>query len=121
VTTDATSPCSHRYVLRICSGPSCGQHSEALIEPARAVLATDPDLQARVEVGAFECFGRCADGPNCFLQRVDPGVDPSLEPDLEVLEEQPGFYPEVDVAALRRIVLEHAKTGAPVSDLLDEY
>ncbi|MEM6996494.1 MAG: (2Fe-2S) ferredoxin domain-containing protein, partial [Myxococcota bacterium] len=123
VTKDASPPCSQRYILRVCDGPSCGvtHESERLVEHIRGVIAKDGDLAARVAVGPFTCFGRCDEGPNCFLQAAGPDDDVDDEPEPEVLEEQRGFYPGMDETKLTRVVVEHTRDGKPVEDLVDDY
>lgn len=123
MTKDASPPCSRRFILRVCDGPSCGvtYESEQLIGHAQGVVDGDDDLKARVTVGPFTCFGRCDEGPNCFLQQAGPDDDADVEPEPEVFEEQRGFYPTMDEAKLTRVLTEHAKTGEPVDDLVDDY
>lgn len=123
MTQDASPPCTQRFILRVCDGPSCGvtHGSEQLVEHIRQVIDADPDLAARVSVGPFTCFGRCDEGPNCFFHVAGPDDDPEIEPEPEVLETERGFYPGMDAATLTRVVTEHAKTGKPVEELVDDY
>ncbi len=123
MTQDASPPCSQRFILRVCDGPSCGvtHESERLVEHIRGVISADPDLAERIQVGPFTCFGRCDEGPNCFFQQAGPDDDPDEEPEPEVLEEQRAFYPGMDEAKLTRVVTEHGKRGTAVEDLVDDY
>ena len=123
MTQDASPPCSKKFILRVCDGPSCGvtHESEQLVAHIRTVIEGDADLAARVAIGPFTCLGRCDEGPNAFVQEWGPDDDPEEEPDPDIFEEQRGFYPGMDEAKLTRAVTEHAKTGTAVEDLVDDY
>ncbi|MEX1366701.1 MAG: (2Fe-2S) ferredoxin domain-containing protein [Nannocystaceae bacterium] len=112
-----------RFQIHVCDGPSCGltHDSDELIDKLEAAIEADPDLEARVGVGRYTCYGRCEDGPNLFVQALADGEDGSEEPELEVLESQRGFYPGMDEAKVLRVLREHCGKGQVVEDLVDEY
>ena len=116
-------PNAPRYQVLVCDGPSCGvmHESERLEEHLAGVLSQDPDLEGRVTICRYTCFGRCDDGPNVFVHRLAPGEDPYDEPDPDVFDRERGFYPGMTEETLVRVVRGHVGTGEPVEDLVDDY
>jgi (2Fe-2S) ferredoxin len=114
---------SIRFQILICDGPSCGvQHESDLFkERLEQELSGDAALGERATICDYTCFGRCEEGPNMFIRRLEPGDDPDEEPDTDVLESQRGFYPGYDEAKLLRIVRQHVSTGEPVESDVDDY
>ena len=112
-----------RFHLWVCDGPSCGvtHESERLVACAHKLIEGEDSLRPRVGVSNYTCFGRCDEGPNAFVETLEPGAEPEEEPDPEVLESQRAFYPGLDEDKLRRVLLEHCGRGEPVEDLVDEY
>ena len=121
--SNSTPPNSRLFQLRVCDGPSCGvtHESERLVESAEAKIDADPKLKGRVGVCSYTCFGRCEDGPNVFVQQLNTDEERYDDPDDDVLEEQRGFYPDVDEKKLDRILAEHCDAGVPIEDLVDDY
>jgi (2Fe-2S) ferredoxin len=95
--------------------------SERLVALATRTIEADPRLRGEVTIRAYTCFGRCDDGPNMFVQRLAAGDDPDDDPDLDVLEQQRGFYPGMDEAKIVRVVEGHCTSDAPVAELVDDY
>jgi (2Fe-2S) ferredoxin len=95
--------------------------SERLVALAARTIDADPRLRAEVAIRSYTCFGRCDDGPNMFVQRLAADDDPDLDPDLDVLEQQRGFYPGLDEAKIVRIVELHCGRDEVVADLVDDY
>ena len=118
-----STPPDAKYQVLICDGPSCGltYESELLEEALARHLEGKPELQARVTLCRYTCFGRCEDGPNMFVHRLSEGEDPHEEPDPDVFESERGFYPGMDEPKVLRVVEQHVTTGAPVDDLVDDY
>lgn len=112
-----------RYCLLVCDGPSCGvtHDSDQLVALAKRTIAERPDLQARVTVRNYTCFGRCDDGPNTFVLELAPGDDPDRDPDFDVLETQRGFYPGMDEAKLVAVLERHCGEGNVIEDLVEPY
>ncbi len=121
--TDPTPPNSQLFQLRVCDGPSCGvtHESERLVDFAQAKIDADPALKGRVGVCIYTCFGRCEDGPNMFVHQLGDEEERHEDPDDDVLEEQRGFYPDLDEDKITRVLEGHCKSGAPVDDLVDDY
>jgi (2Fe-2S) ferredoxin len=121
--SESTPPKSRLYQLRVCDGPSCGvtHESEVLVEIAEQVIEGDPELKGRVGVCSYTCFGRCEDGPNLFVHQMNDEDERYEDPDDDVLEEQRGFYTDLDAEKMQRILKEHCKTGEPIPDLVGEY
>lgn len=95
--------------------------SERLEEHLERVVAATPDLEGRVVVCRYTCFGRCDDGPNVFVHRLAEGEDPYAEPDPDVFDRERGFYPGMDEEKIVRVVTTHVRAGGPVEDLVDDY
>jgi (2Fe-2S) ferredoxin len=110
------------FQILLCDGPSCGvtHESDRLVRCLRAAIAGDPGLAGRTTLRDFTCFGRCDDGPNVFVRRVEPGQEHD-EPDPAVFEVQRGFYPHMDEPKLLRVLREHCGEGRVVEDLVDDY
>ena len=114
---------SLRYCLLVCDGPSCGvtHDSEKLVQLAQRTIDGRADLQARVTVRNYTCFGRCDDGPNVFVLQLEPGEDPYRDPDFGALETQRGFYPGMDEAKILRVLDRHCGADQVVEDLVETY
>lgn len=112
-----------RYCLHVCDGPSCGvtHDSDRLVELARRTIADDETLRATVVIRSYTCFGRCDDGPNTFVQTLQPGDDPDVEPDPEVFERERAFYPGMDEVKLVRVLKIVCGEGRPIEELVDDY
>lgn len=112
-----------RFQIHVCDGPSCGMTlgSEELVEVLRKAIDADPELEGRVGVGCYTCYGRCDDGPNLFVEELTEGREGDEYPEPEVLETQRGFYPGVDEAKVLRVLKEHCGLGRVVEELVDEY
>lgn len=95
--------------------------SERLVQLVERTIAADPALQGRAVVRSYTCFGRCDDGPNLFVQELRAGADVESDPDLDVLEQQRGFYPGMDEAKILRVLAGHVGRGEVVADLVDDY
>lgn len=95
--------------------------SQRLLDLLGRTLAATPRLAERVCVRSYTCFGRCDDGPNLFVETLGPGADPDVDPDLDVLEQQRGFYPGMDEAKVLRVLEEHCGADTVVEDLVDLY
>lgn len=121
--SESTPPKLPLYQLRVCDGPSCGatHDSEVLVELAEQAIEGDPALKGRVGVCSYSCFGRCEDGPNLFVHQLGTEDERFEEPDDEVLEEQRGFYTDLDAAKMGRILSEHCKTGQPILEMVEDY
>ncbi len=62
------------YKILVCRGPECGdkRDSRRLYETLQQALV-DRGCADRVELGWQSCFGRCTQGPNCYVKEVLPG------------------------------------------------
>ena len=121
--SESNPPKSRLYQLRVCDGPSCGvtHESEVLVEHAEKLIEHDPELKGRVGVCSYTCFGRCEDGPNLFVHQLDEEDERYEDPDDDVLEEQRGFYTDLDAEKMGLILNEHCKTGVPIPDMVEDY
>ena len=121
--SETTPPKSRLYQLRVCDGPSCGvtHESEVLVDLAEQVIEGDPALKERVGVCSYTCFGRCEDGPNLFVHQLEGEDDRYEDPDDDDLEQQRGFYTEVDAEKMKRILNEPCKSGEPIAELVGDY
>ncbi|MFY0541816.1 hypothetical protein [Nannocystis pusilla] len=63
-----------RFQILVCDGPSCGitHESDRLVTLLKAGIAADPGLKTRCYVAAYNCFGRCSEGPTCSCGRWPP-------------------------------------------------
>jgi (2Fe-2S) ferredoxin len=95
--------------------------SERLVQLVERTIAADPSLQGRAVVRSYTCFGRCDDGPNLFVQELRPSDDVEADPDLDVLEQQRGFYPGMDETKILRVLAGHCGADQVVADLVDDY
>jgi (2Fe-2S) ferredoxin len=109
-----------RFQILVCDGPSCGltYESDLLRDLLRARVAADPGLKPRVFVCAYNCFGRCSEGPNMFVRPLAPGEDGDVEP-RDVAG--PGFYPGVGEEKVLKILEQHAGEGVPVAEWVEDY
>ncbi|WAS97705.1 (2Fe-2S) ferredoxin domain-containing protein [Nannocystis punicea] len=109
-----------RFQILVCDGPSCGitHESDRLVTLLKAGIAADQELKARCHVVAYNCFGRCSEGPNMFVRPLAPNEKGEVEP-REV--SGPGFYPGVDEEKATRILEQHAGEGTPVAEWVEEY
>lgn len=62
------------YKILVCRGPECGdkRNSRRLYAVLQEALA-DRGVTDRVELGWQSCFGRCSQGPNCYVKEIAPG------------------------------------------------
>ena len=97
--------------------------SDRLVDCLQASLRQRPDLQGRVAVVNFTCFGRCDDGPNMFVRTCAPGEDPADDSgvDLDDFSAARGFYPGMDEGKVLRVLEQHCVEGRIVDDLIDDY
>lgn len=109
-----------RFQILVCDGPSCGitHESERLVTLLKAGIAADPGLKPRCHVVAYNCFGRCSEGPNVFVRPLAPGENGDVEP-RDVSGR--GFYPGVTEEKLPVILERHAGEGNPVEEWVEEY
>lgn len=109
-----------RLQILVCDGPSCGitHESDLLRDLLRARVAADPGLKSRVHVIAFNCFGRCSEGPNMFVRPLAPGEDGEVEP-RDVAGR--GFYAGVTEEKVVKILEQHAGEGVPVAEWVEDY
>jgi len=121
----SSPPTEHdaRYQVLVCDGPSCGvtHESEVLVDLLKARIKAQPGAQGRVFVTAYNCFGRCSEGPNLFVRRLAAGESPTAEPRLADLERVRGFYPGVDAAKCAAIVAQHCGEGRAIEAWVDDY
>ena len=112
-----------RFQILVCDGPSCGitHESETLKHQLAARVAADPALQGRVDVVDYMCFGRCSEGPNMFVRRLEPTEPGNAEPDSTAFDRERGFYPGMDAAKCERVLAEHCDAGEPIADLVEDY
>jgi len=113
----------HRFQILLCDGPSCGitHESECLKHHLEGRIAADPELQGRVHVVDYMCFGRCSEGPNLFVRRLEPGERADLEPAATAFAVERGFYPGMDPAKCERVLVRHCGLGEAVEELVDDY
>ena len=109
-----------RFQILVCDGPSCGitHESDRLVTLLKAGIAADPGLKTRCYVAAYNCFGRCSEGPNMFVRPLAPDEKGEVEP-REV--SGPGFYPGVTEEMATTILERHAGEGTPVAEWVEEY
>lgn len=121
--SDATETPVRLFQLRVCDGPSCGvtHESERLVDLIEEKIKADPALEGKVGVCSYTCFGRCEDGPNMFVEELERDEQRYDDPDDDVLEQQRGFYPDLDEDKVTRVLEEHCKGGKPIADLVDDY
>jgi len=123
MTASETSSPRSRLQILVCDGPSCGvtHESEVLKELLVSRVNADPELQGRVHVVDYMCFGRCSEGPNMFVRKLGPQERAEAEPDATVFGAERGFYPGMDAAKCDRVLAQHCKGGVAVADLVDDY
>lgn len=63
---------SDGIILRICTGLSCGRHSDALEKAANQAIE-NANLSHLVGIEHESCFGRCFAGPNVAVERWRKG------------------------------------------------
>jgi (2Fe-2S) ferredoxin len=95
--------------------------SAALKERIERRLAGLPELEGRVCVLDFTCFGRCDEGPNMLVHALAPGDDPWDPPDLDGLGGERGFYTGMDSTAVDRLVDEHLGADRPLDGRAEPY
>jgi len=123
MTASETSSPRPRLQILVCDGPSCGvtHESEVLKELLVARVNADPELQGRVHVVDYMCFGRCSEGPNMFVRKLGAAERAEAEPDATAFAAERGFYPGMDAAKCERVLALHCKGGVVVADLVDDY
>ena len=95
--------------------------SEQLKARFEAAVAADPDLEGRVGVVDFTCFGRCDEGPNCLVREAGEGEDLHREPGFRQLTGIEGLYVELDADRVDRVIKAHLKGGKALRDLVQTY
>ena len=112
-----------RFQILVCDGPSCGvtHESDRLLDCLRAGIDRDPSLANRVALASYTCFGRCDDGPNLFVQELEPGEEADPDPDPDVFDQQRGFYPGMNEDRVQRVLDRHCRQGEIDDELIDDY
>src|SRR5262249_6303248 len=116
--SNVASEARRRTLVLVCRGPECGDKrgSSAAYDAFSTELREPKPVDREVRLDWQSCFGQCRKGVNVLVREMRPGED------YRFVSFRPGgpgsaLYHGVQLADVKRIVVEHVVGGAVVDDL----